>query len=368
MANYKVIQDIEAEDKLLGWLTLRQFIYAIVVALSGFVAFRLALAINWWVIIPFLPHMILFSVLASPLGHEQSSEIWLLAKIRFFLKPRKRIWDQSGIVDLVTITVPKKIEKQLTKNLSQTEVKSRLKALANTIDSRGWAVKNVNINLFSQPSYAMGSNGSDRLLDPSTLPQEVPNYDAQSFEDVLDEQNSPTAQHFTQLIADSTQTQRASIVAKMQQASVQASSPPSKQPQADYWFMNQQQAQPPTTPGYATFDNSSLVQPGLPQTNPIVAADPTADEQALAKELREHAKSVTPNFGHMRVLQPLSEQTADTAQTTSPPNNNTSVTAQPDPAILELANNDDLNVATLARQANKKREQPPEDEVIISLR
>ena len=28
MATYKVIQDIEAEDKLIGPLTLRQFIYA----------------------------------------------------------------------------------------------------------------------------------------------------------------------------------------------------------------------------------------------------------------------------------------------------------------------------------------------------
>ena len=34
MATYKVIQDIEAEDKLLGPLTLRQFIYAAVAGVS----------------------------------------------------------------------------------------------------------------------------------------------------------------------------------------------------------------------------------------------------------------------------------------------------------------------------------------------
>ncbi|MGH7158305.1 MAG: PrgI family mobile element protein [Candidatus Saccharimonadales bacterium] len=33
MATYKVIQDIEAEDKILGPLTLRQFIYAGVAAI-----------------------------------------------------------------------------------------------------------------------------------------------------------------------------------------------------------------------------------------------------------------------------------------------------------------------------------------------
>jgi hypothetical protein len=42
----------------------------------------------------------------------------------------------------------------------------------------------------------------------------------------------------------------------------------------------------------------------------------------------------------------------------------------PDPAILSLASNNDLNVATLARQANKAKEtrQPLQDEVVISLR
>jgi hypothetical protein len=34
---------------------------------------------------------------------------------------------------------------------------------------------------------------------------------------------------------------------------------------------------------------------------------------------------------------------------------------------LQLANNDDLNVATIARQANKDTKEPP-DEVIVKLR
>ncbi len=42
MATYKVIQDIEAEDKLLGPLSLRQFIYAVIVVLQIFVVFQLS--------------------------------------------------------------------------------------------------------------------------------------------------------------------------------------------------------------------------------------------------------------------------------------------------------------------------------------
>jgi len=39
MATYKVIQDIEAEDKLVGPLTLRQFIYAAIAAICGYLSF-----------------------------------------------------------------------------------------------------------------------------------------------------------------------------------------------------------------------------------------------------------------------------------------------------------------------------------------
>src|SRR5690606_14612536 len=102
MATYKVIQDIESEDKLLGPLTLRQFIYAIIVLVMGFIAFRLAL-VNPLLALPFVPPILFFGLLAAPFGHDQSSEVWLLAKIRFMLKPRRRIWDQSGMQELVTI-------------------------------------------------------------------------------------------------------------------------------------------------------------------------------------------------------------------------------------------------------------------------
>ena len=146
MATYKVIQDIEAEDKLIGWMSPRQTIYAAIVVVSLGIGFVLVTKAAWWLAIPLIPHTLLFTVLAGPFGGDQPTELWLLAKIQFALKPRKRIWNQSGISEMVTITVPKKIEKHLTDGLSQTEVKSRLKALATTIDSRGWAVKNININ------------------------------------------------------------------------------------------------------------------------------------------------------------------------------------------------------------------------------
>ena len=116
MATYKVIQDIEAEDKLIGPFGIRQFIYLVIVAVSLFIGFRLAV-VAWFLVIPLIPHTVFFALLALPFGGEQPTETWLLAKIRFAIKPRIRIWDQSGARELVTITVPKKVEKVLTKNM-----------------------------------------------------------------------------------------------------------------------------------------------------------------------------------------------------------------------------------------------------------
>lgn len=86
MAVYKVIQDVEAEDKLLGPLTLKSFIYAGITAVLAFISVRLLISgigpIKYLFIIIFLPPMILFGVLASPLGREQPTEVWLLSRVR----------------------------------------------------------------------------------------------------------------------------------------------------------------------------------------------------------------------------------------------------------------------------------------------
>ena len=82
MAVYKVIQDVEAEDKLLGPLTLKGFVYAGIAVLLGFISFKLAMIGNpiKWIFIPaFTLPMILFAVLASPLGGDQPTEVWLLS-------------------------------------------------------------------------------------------------------------------------------------------------------------------------------------------------------------------------------------------------------------------------------------------------
>lgn len=364
MGTYKVIQDIEAEDKLLGPLTLRQFIYAVIVVVCGFVAYRLAM-VNIALVIPFLPPIIFFGFLATPFTKDQPSEVWLLARIRFFLKPRRRIWDQSGIKELVTITAPKKVEHVLTNGLSQTEVRSRLEALANTIDSRGWAVKNVNVNMFAQPSYVLGQVDSDRLIDPSTMANEVPSFDIRPTDDILDVSSNSRAQALDQMISSSAQLRKQQAIEHMKNPSAKQTGQP-----ADYWFLHQ--GPQATQPGMATF-NQAVVLPGQPDTNqqPAVSTPTSLDEQALLDKIHAEKAREVPAKSHLKTIKPLSEQKKEPK--TKKHKKEAEAVPQPhavttDPRIINLANNDDLNISTIARQAEQARKQPPNDEVVISLR
>jgi hypothetical protein len=79
-------------------------------------------------------------------------------------------------------------------------------------------------------------------------------------------------------------------------------------------------------------------------------------------------------YGNLRTLRPVSDQPATTPPTAAQPAQNTSasdaagpMTAGGDPAILSLSKNNDLNVATIAREAQKARGEKAQDEVVISL-
>src|ERR1017187_7812603 len=103
MATYKVIQDIEAEDKLVGPLSLRQFIYGVIAAFCGYLSFIALTKGAAFLLVIFAPVMIFTGFFAFPWGRDQSTEVWALAKIRFFIKPRRRIWDQTGAKNLVEV-------------------------------------------------------------------------------------------------------------------------------------------------------------------------------------------------------------------------------------------------------------------------
>jgi len=411
MATYKVIQDIEAEDKLLGPFSLRQFIYLIIVVVSGFVMFKL-LTVAWFLAIPLLPHTFFFALLALPFGGDQSTETWLLAKIRFMLKPRTRVWSQTGMQNLVTITAPKKIEKMLTHSFSETEVRSRLQALANTIDSRGWATKNININVFT-PAYAgLPGQSTDRLI--AINPIQAPQDDANApIDDMLDEKSNPRAQNLDKMISNSSKAHREKVISSMKNGGGQSSSmsepaqlaqapasqpdpsvsnPDPSQAQPNYWFMNNSSANNSELNNASGSTSGSVILPdpsasqqqssGL-SLQPLAPHSEPLTEEELLDKIHSEKQSKTKPHSNLRVIKTLDEQERErqeqqeaeaikeaeakaleaVTKAPEPP-----VTPAPDPDIIELARNNDLNVETVARQAGKRKiDLTEDDEVIINL-
>ena len=319
MAQYKVIQDIEAEDKLLGPLTLKQFIYAAVTIILGFIAFKLSTSLHSiYVIFIFLPPILFFGLLAAPFGIDQPNEVWLLAKFRFFLKPQVRKWDQDGIGSLVTVTVPKKIEKRLTKDFTSTEAKSRLESLAKTLDSGGWASSNSTPKLVIA---GLNGNGSgDRLVDLDSM-SKIPVSESTATDDMFDD-NNPQAQHISSVMTENEQKIR-----------------------------NYQR---------------NLMNPS---EYPHISASQTSITGAggfmLPKNYMKDAPD-EPVFGH---IEPSINQQAtpglNVSLNNSAQNNQTSVTSQPDNAkISVLARDNNLSIASIKREL---RGGDDSGEVVISL-
>jgi len=354
MAVYKVIQDIEAEDKLLGPLTLKGFIYAAIAGVLAFLSVRLAMAgslgdFRWALIILILPPMVLFGILAAPLGKEQPTEVWLLSHVRFFLKPRRRIWDQSGAIQTVTITAPKKVERQLTKNLSNAEVKSRLKALAAILDSRGWALKNADVDS-AIPGYFQALSGdSDRLISAADVAQDEPVLDVHAKDDIMDSGSNATAQYFDQMIQKADTNRKQAVMDKINAAREAKAEPQIRSrrtPNPTGW-------QPPSTVSGPVAE--PLGDPELYNKHPHFDTKPS-----LAEERRQQAQPMNPSE------QPARQQ----AQQAALPAQNHPVTTAYTADKMELAKSGNaFSVASLSKLANRHEtvEQVGPGEVVINL-
>lgn len=176
MSVYKVPQDVEADDKLLGPFNFRQFIYLIIVA--GCIALEIFL----WGIFPGLiilplPIIIFFGALALPLRKDQPMETYLAAVVSFYLKPNKRFWQPDGVEHLIQISAPVNREEHLTKELSQNEASRRLSYLADIVDTEGWAIKHsiAPINTTVREEYSNEARAAEDIFDNSRVSSNVDN-------------------------------------------------------------------------------------------------------------------------------------------------------------------------------------------------
>jgi hypothetical protein len=321
MAVYKVPQDVEAEDKLIGPFSFRQFIYLIIVAIAGFVGYILAQLFIGLIIVP-LPIILFFGALALPLRKDQPMETYLSAVIRFFLKPKRRLWQSDGTVNLVEVVAPHIKEEQRAKDISQDDARDRLSYLAGIMDTRGWSSRGV-----------MSAN--DAVND-------VVAAEAGEMDDILDD-NAAIARSFDNRLEAQEHQMRQEAMERMQQQVIAS-------------------AQAATAP------------------RPVVA--PSAQGEQI-EEPAHVAFNPYPNSMHQRIIQPGGAGPAtQPAFTPAPPDTpsadssapiptqdepETPVTTSVSPDILKLANNTDLSISAIAHEAQRLSKQD-DTEVVISLR
>ena len=354
MAQYKVPQDVEAEDKLLGPFTFRQFIYILIAfALAG-VAFLFFNIFPVLVIIP-VPFIIFLLVLALPLKKDQPMETYLAAVISFYTKPHKRIWEPGEPESTIVITAPKKVEERRTKDLNGEEASRRLSFLADIVDTEGYAIKGGNSQL------------SDEI-----------NAEASTVEDIFD-----TSQNYrlTQALQTNTDAHHEMLVEQMRQAIDNTHSlagatatinkfnePISSQPApAVAQTITVAPIQPSMTPVAPAMPRATLPTPGTIPTSatapsPVVQPLPVAPP--LPTPISEPEEVEPEQQNDPIIVQP-------TIETSSPepepvveevPKEKT----EPNQGIIDLANNSDFSIETIAKQAKRINEKN-DGEVYISL-
>ncbi len=159
MASYKVPQDVEADDKLLGPFSFRQFVYLMIVL--GMVVLGVALfkIFPLLIIIP-IPIGLFFLILALPLKKDQPMETYLAAILSFYFKPRKRFWMPGQSESTILITAPKKVEASRVRNITEEEAGHRLSFLSAIVDSEGYAIHSANSSMRDE-IYAEAYNTAD---------------------------------------------------------------------------------------------------------------------------------------------------------------------------------------------------------------
>ena len=307
MATYKVPQDVEAEDKLLGPFTFRQFIYLLISAAGIAIIFGLFQIFPLLAIIP-IPFTFFFLILALPIKKDQPMEVYLASIASFYLKPNTRRWTPGQKETTIKITAPKIVEKPRARNITEEEASTRLSFLSNLVDSEGYAIRG-NSN-FNEDFIAENNN----------------------IVDILDQDSN---QNINQMIAKEQQNRHAALISNMKAAISNADQnlPPT-------FTQNNTQTQFTTQPQYV---NGFINQTSAAQVN--------QELQNLANNQDFTIDTISKQANRLT----QSAQSAQSAQVAQPPQ--TQAFAQP-PQSQTFAQSPQPQIFTQAPQGQPQFTQP----------
>ena len=319
MAEHKVPQDVEADDKLIGPFSFRQFVYLMIAAGAGFLAFLLGRIAVPLAFIP-APICLFFLVIALPLRKDQPTEIYLAALIKYMFKPRVRVWQADGEKPLVEISNPAVDDTPKVKDLAGDEVSRRLSFLANLSDTQGWSTRGVavpnNTNLTDEFA-ADAVNAQDMLEDGGAL--------SSSIEHMLDK---------------SEQQVRQNAINQMNIAAIQASQGQVRPVPPTLNYSTQQPSSTVVAPNLAnsaslpTYDYNSTIQPTTHSPNfQTRTPQPMHNNRLRSFGEREQTAPMQPVATPAAATIPR-QQTPATSPSTQPQPSSAKVNAQQNPAPI----------------------------------
>lgn len=324
MAQYKVPQDVEADDKLLGPFSFRQFVYLLIAGILVALGVALFQIFPLLAIIP-LPPVLLLVALALPLKKDQPMETYLAAVVSYYTKPRIRTWMSGQKESTITITAPKIVDSDSkARNITSEEATHRLSFLADIVDTGGYAIKGI------------GTRVNAELVAEATAAHDM--FESNNFtniENAIERDNnqrhSEVVQEMKQEIARAENIATAGGVMR-----------------GDEEFGNMGTTDKNHVSNYDAMTNGNF---------DYGTQRPNFGAQPVDNGLRVDG----PNFMSPAVVKPtlpISEKNEKTTDKVK-----TKVT---NPSIMELANNTEYSVATIEKEANRIKERD-EGEVFISL-
>ena len=324
MAQYKVPQDVEADDKLIGPFSFRQFVYLLVAA--GLIA----LAVGLFQLFPLLaiipiPFAFFFLALALPLKKDQPMETYLAALVSYYLKPRTKKWMSGQRESTILITAPKIVEDKRTRDITGEEATHRLSFLADIVDTEGLAIKGAGASPMRE----------DLVAEANATPDMFEAYQSQVLNRVIDQDKMSRHNDAVKEMRDA--------IARNKDA-----------------FSNSLDEEP------MAGGERVIKRPGempAPVMNPAAAAAPEPPKPTIIMpektEKIEEEEIPIPRVGLMEnavlkadedvgnsdvIVMPDLETERPQAKSSTKPVKN---------SIMELAHNNDFSVATIAKEANR---------------
>ena len=225
MGTYKVPQNVEAEDKILGPLSLKQFIYALIGVGYGFLTFAIfnPIHIALWILIGVPPALFLLG-LGLYQKEDQPLETYVIAIAQFFARPKIRIWQKEPITEVFHLEPPPPKVEEIRRDPG--EVRSQLAQLADLVDTRGWSLKQPELQESDeQPVIDLKDRiGADTFESPGFVTQAP---EVTEDDDMLSP-NAKKSVEINQLIENSVKSIREEAVDKMKKPSA-AAAPPAPQ-------------------------------------------------------------------------------------------------------------------------------------------